>query len=39
LFEQVIGYNPAATYKEMLPVFFAGYFSDNILYKSKEEIN
>ena len=38
LFEEVIGYRPETGYKEMLPVLFAGYFGDNILYKSKETL-
>jgi CRISPR-associated protein Csh1 len=32
LFEQVIGYTPSTSFKEMLPVFFAGYFCENIIY-------
>jgi CRISPR-associated protein Csh1 len=39
LFEQVLGYTPTTTYKEMLPVFFAGYFADNLLYKKQQQQN
>lgn len=38
LFEEVIAYRPETGYKEMLPVLFAGYFGENILYKSKESL-
>lgn len=37
LFEEVIGYRPTTSYKEMMPILFAGYFGDNIVFtKSKD---
>jgi len=35
IFDEILGYNPEANYKELLPVFLAGYFGDNIFYRKQ----
>jgi len=37
LFEQVIGYKPETSYKELSSAFFAGYFGENIFFQKQTD--